>query len=460
MSADVTKLKAEFTELEANMTKAKTRIAELESEKAAGFGGGQDTKGSDEARLLRSFRCSNVKQLMEVNTAHPTFAGVSISDRLAVIELKKEIDVARYYAQIFCGAPRDVGEMEKQGQIAQVKGLLDTRYAKESDLQGRLKAFGTGVVGAGAEWIETMISSSYVEEYLLEKRVANAFQEIPMASNPFKLPVAKNGTTARIVAEGVAASESNFGTDAITFDAENKLVELYNLPEELNEDSAVAILSMARAGVLDSQIKALETAILNGDTTGTHMDSDVVSAADARKCWKGLRKLALQNTANGSIVDFGSATTATKLDEMIAAAGKFSLNPREVMFMVSPQISHQMSALPEVTSVDKFGPLATILSGLLAAYRGRGIMASEFLREDLNAAGVYDGVTMTKGGLLLVNKTRFFLGRRRPIRVRVAADSRAEYDRYQLVSYQRADFEGHVQSATEKGVIYGVNVTL
>jgi hypothetical protein len=44
--------------------------------------------------------------------------------------------------------------------------------------------------------------------------------------------------------------------------------------------------------------------------------------------------------------------------------------------------------------------------------------------------------------------------------VRVAADSRAEYDRYQLVSYQRADFKGHVQSATEKGVIYGVNVTL
>lgn len=453
MSLTAEEMLKKYEELEAFSKLAKEKIAELEREKAAGsFNRGE----SDERRLLRQFGCSSVDQLLSVNTAK--FNHVSITDKLAVLELKKDVDIARWSTQIFEGAPYDRGEMDHSKDVARVKGLLEGRVAKECDLQGRIKAFGTGAVGA--DWIETAISSTYIEEYLLEKRVASMFQEIPMPTNPFKLPVAKGGTTARIVAEGVAATDSNFLTDSITLDAENKLVELYNLPEELDEDSAVSFLTLGRNYVIDAQIKALETALINGDTTGTHMDSDVTAASDARKSWKGLRKLALANSANGVVIDFGGALSATKLDEMLAAGGKFTINPREAMFIVSPQLSHQMSALPEVTSVDKFGSMATILSGFLSAYRGRGIYISEFLREDLNATGVYDDVTTTKGGLLLVNKTRFMLGRRRPIRVRIAADSRAEYDRYQLVSYQRADFKGITQSATEKSVIYGMNVTL
>ena len=450
-------VKEQFEQYEKNLAAAKEKIAEMEREKTAGAA---SVRGeSEERRLLRQFRCAHVKDLLNVNTADQKFVGVPTNDKLAVIELKKELDCARYYAQIFEGAACDRGEMEKANEVARVKSL-DSKLAKHTDLGARIKAFGTTVSGAGAEWIETAISSSYIEEYLLEKQVANMFQEIQMPTNPFKLPIATGSTTARLVAEGIAATESNFGTSALTFDAAHKMVELYNLPEELNEDSAVAFLSLGRQQVLDAQIKALETAMLNGDTTGTHMDSNVTVSSDARKAWMGLRKLALANSANGSVVSFGAAVSSSKLDEVLASAGKFGINPREAMFVVSPQIYHQMVNLPEVTSVDKFGPMATILNGVLAAYRGRGIIVSEFLGENLNASGVYDGTTMTKGGLLLVNKTRFYLGRRRPIRVRVAADSRAEYDRYQLVSYQRADFKGHVQSATETSVIYGVNVTL
>jgi len=449
-------IKEQLEQYEKNLNAAKEKIAELEREK--GLGVAAQRGESEERRLLRAFGCASVKDLLSVNTAHPRFAGVATNDKFAVIELKKEMDIARQYTQIFENAALDRGEMEKAGEVARVK-LMDSRLAKESDLQGRIKAFGTGVSGAGAEWIETAISSSYIEEYLLEKQVANLFQEINMTTNPFKLPVAKNGTTAKIVGEGLAANESNFGTDAITFDAAHKFVELYNLPEELNEDSAVAFLSLGRQQVLDAQIKARETAIINGDVSVAHMDSDVVAASDARKAWAGLRKLALAN-ASGAIVDFGSAVSETKLDEMIALGGKFMVNPREAMFLVSPQIYHQMTALTNVLTVDKFGPMATILQGVLAAYKGRGIVMSEFLREDLNAAGVHDGLVSTKGGLLLVNKTRFYMGMRRPIKIRVAADSRAEYDRWQLVSYQRADFKGHVQGAAEKSAIYGLNVTL
>lgn len=447
----------QYEEMEKNFAVAKAKVADLEKQIA---GGQQSFVGSDERRLMRAFACPDLKSLLTVNTASKRFAGVSITDKLAVCELKKDIDVARWYAQVVDGASLDRGEMDKSNEVSVVKNIFNTRYAKESDLLARVKAFGTGVTNGGAEYIETAISASYIDEYLLEKKVANTFQEIPMPTNPFKLPIVQEGTVARIVAEGTNATDASFTTDAMTFDAANKLVELYNLPEELNEDSAVAFLSLGREKVLQSQLSALETAIINGDTTGTHMDSNVTAASDARKAWKGLRKLALANSANGSVVDFGGAVSDTKVDEMLAASGKFGINPREALFIVSSQIYHQMAALDKVTTVDNFGPMATILTGLLAAYRGRGIITSEYVWENLNASGVYDGITMTKGTMLLVNKTRFFLGRRRPIRIRVAMDARAEYDRWQLVSYQRADFQGMTQSATEKSVIVGINITL
>jgi HK97 family phage major capsid protein len=451
MAKTMEELTADYEALEQKMKSAKERVAELEREKIAGDFSGN----SDEKRLLRTFRSGNVKSLLEKNVMAPEFAGASVTDKLAVLELKKEIDIARWYAQMFNNAPKDRGEMEKSADIARVK-LFDTKHARETDLQGRLKAFGTGSAGEGAEWIETLISSNYVDEYMLEKRVANAFADINMPSNPFKLPVKSGSKTARIVNEGAAATDKTFTTSAITFDAEHKLVELYNLPEELNEDSAVAFLSLGRQGVLESQIAAIETAILNGDVTPVHMDG-ALDADDARRMCMGLRKAALAN-AGGAIVDFSAAAiSATKLDEMLALGGKFMLNPREALFIVSAQGSHQMTALPEVTSVEKFGPMATILSGYLNAFRGRPIVASEYMPENLTAGGVAGGAL---GGLLLVNKTRWYLAHRRPIKVRVAADSRAEYDRWQLVSYQRADFKGHTQSASEKSVIYGVNVNI
>jgi HK97 family phage major capsid protein len=450
-------LLAKFEEQEKALNSAKEKLADLEREKIASMKNSGET---DERALLRKFGCSNVSQLLNTNTAAPKFAHIPLTDKLNVIELKKDLDISRWYAQMFDGQGFDRGELEQPNQIARVK-LLDSRLAKSSDLAGRIKAFGTGVSGAGAEWIETQLSSNYVEEYLLEKKVPNLFQEIQMPSNPFKLNVAKDGTVAKIVAEGASASEQNFGTDSITFDAANKLVELYNLPEELNEDSAVSFLTLGRQMVLDSQIKALETALINGDTTATHMDTNaLVGATDARRTFKGLRKLALANSANGVTIDFGGGVSEAKLDDMIQAMGKFAINPRECVIIVSPNIYHQMTALTNVLTVDKFGSMATILNGLLAAYKGKGIVASEYLYENMNASGVYDNTTTTKGGILMVNKTRFMLGRRRPIRIRVASDARAEYDRYQLVSYQRVDFQGHAQSSTEKSVAYGYNVTM
>lgn len=457
LTKDFAELETKANELKIENQKIKETLKELEAEKIKAFN--SNVSGSDEKKLLRAFGVPTFKELVNVNTALPAYAHVPTETKLEVLALKKEIDTARYISQMFYGGQRDSGT-EDDAKIGVCKTLFSSKYAKNRDLEARIKAFGTGVSGSGAEWIYTTVSSAYLDEYLLDKQVMGLFQEINMTSNPFVLTKKTSGSMAKIVAEGAAATAQTFGTGKITFTASNKLVDYMELPEELNEDSAVDMLSVGRADLLEGMLNAFETALINGDTTATHMDSDVTDAADARKSWKGLRKLSLANSANGSVVTFSTAVSDIKLDEMIAASDKFGVSPREAVWIVSPRIYNQMKSLSTVTTVDKFGALATYLTGVLAARSGIGIVLSEFCRNDLSATGVYDGVTTNNSAILLVNKTRFFLGKRRPIRIRVAMDSNAAYDRWQMAAYARYDFQGHVQSATEKSVIIGVDVSV
>lgn len=433
---------------------------QIESLKHLQVGGRSD---SLEAQALRWFDCSHPKELLEKNTEAPEKRDVPAEVKAFVREFKKSVDVSRWIGQIFYGDAKDhfaPGDGQKD-RLGHVKSVFSHHYGKDV-LLGKLKAFGTGVSGGGAEWVPTAISSSYIAEYLLEKRVTSLFKDVPMPTNPYKMPTIEAGTKARIIGEGNTMTAKNFTTGDITLDA-TKFGEYMELPEELSEDSAPDVLAAGKLGVMDAHLKAFEWAIINGDDDGTHIDSDTQAGdADlAEKAWKGLRRQAIANTANGVIVPLGNAPLSdTLLTNVMLAGKKFVTDPREAVWIVSPKGYIQMMKTDAVLTVSEFGPMATILQGFLAAYGGIGIVTSEAMREDLNASGVYDGATVNRSGILLVNKTRWYLGRRRPIMVRVVQDSNIANDRWLLASYSRYDFKGHTQSATETSVVYGVNMAL
>lgn len=423
------------------------------------FGGSNMNGTSSEKKLLDSFGAKSVKDLLEVNIASKRFGHVSDDMKAAALQLKTDFDCARLAAQIFHNAPA----RDTEDNVAPVQGILETSFAKSCDLKGRLKAFGSTVAGQGDEWVPTAIASSYIEEFHLEHKLAALFKTIPMASNPFQLPVQTDSKKARLVGEGVAATDVQFGTEKLNFDAK-KFMEYYILPEELNEDSAPAILELARREVVAAQIRAIESAIINGDLTATHMDSDTTGSM-AEKGFKGLRKSAL---AASSTVGFaGGAVTKDGLNAMRKAMGKYGVNPRSLAWIFGPSVYSQAQKLDIVESLQNFGPNATVLTGALGIYNGISVLVSEHCREDLNASGVYDGTTTTMSAPLLVNLERFHLGMRRPIRVKAAMDARPEYDRWQLVSYSRQAFVGHKQAgevyasgttSTERSVVVGINL--
>jgi HK97 family phage major capsid protein len=302
------------------------------------------------------------------------------------------------------------------------------------------------------------VSSQFLEEFELDRQVVDQFKGITMPSSPFDVPVQTDPTVARLQSESCAAggiASANFGTDKITMLAK-KLVESMCLPEELNEDAAPQILALVRSEVSMAQSRAWETAILNGDDSVAHMDADVTAAEDARKAWKGLRKLA---TANSASVNFGAAAvTTTNLRAMRTLMGKFGVGERNLVWIVSAKIYNQFLALPEVTTVEKFGPMATILRGSLAALDGIPIVISEFARDDLAATGVNTAPADALSCVTLVNRSRFFWGTRRPIKVRALMDPTPPADRWLLASWWRGDFKGFAQSASERSVVLGRNV--
>lgn len=457
LDSKATEIEAKEKALEAKLVETENLKKELEVEKTnLILNKTQGVKNmSLEQKTLAAFGAGHVKNLLNVNTADERFNRVPDECKQVVSNLKKQIDTARWIAQMFYGGAKD--SMQSEDGVANIKNIFDTKYAKETDLANRLKAFGSTVAGGGDEWVPTAISSTYIDEYLLALEVAGKFREISMPTNPYELPIAKDNPKARKIAEGSAITGAQFSTDKLTFSA-IKSAEYFEIPEELNEDSAPAFLDYAKTSVVEAQYKAMEAAIING-ATGVHIDSDTAAlGADvAEKFWNGLRKLAIVNSAT---TNFGSGVTATKLDEMRKTMGKFGVNVKELAWLVSPNAWNQMLGLTEVSTVDKFGSMATVLSGALAAFRGIPIIISEHMRDDLNASGVYDGITTDNTGVLLFNHRRFYIGRRRPIKVKIGMDANIAYDRWLMASYQRLDFKGMVQSATEKSVVYGINVTV
>jgi len=96
------------------------------------------------------------------------------------------------------------------------------------------------------------------------------------------------------------------------------------------------------------------------------MDSDTTSAEDVRKAWKGYRKLAV----TAAKLDAGNVgVDASKLRSLRKLMGIYAIDQNELAWVVGFAVYSQMLALPDVITVDKYGPNATVLTGGVSQIR-------------------------------------------------------------------------------------------
>lgn len=324
-----------------------------------------------------------------------------------------------------------------------------------------LRALDTDTSAEGTEWVPTGIGSNLHEKVRAMGKVAPLFMRITLPTNPWKWPLEGADATAYRFGEPTSdtatkVAVSTPGTGAATFDAEIFGARVL-FSKSLEADSALAILPFVQRKLVQAFANAEERAILDGDTDGTHQDSDTntAGATDAAWAWDGLRKRGLANAgSNGN-----GALSVALLHGIRAAMGKYGMNPADLAFIVGVSSYYDLIADSSVLTVDKMGPSATILNGQLGSVYGVPIIGSEYVRENLNASGVYDAITTTKTYALIVNRNEWVMGGRTPLSLE--SDDSIYRETYQrvVVGFMRQDFQNvnaDGSSADDTAITYNI----
>lgn len=313
------------------------------------------------------------------------------------------------------------------------------------------KAMDTATTAEGLEWIPTEFSADLNDRVRLAMKVSGLFKHIPMPTNPFKLPVVSSDGTAYLVSESTADGTDNKitastpGTRNLSLTAK-KLGARVLYSEEMNEDSIVATSGFVLDNLAIAIATGMEQGILNGSTAAAHFDSDVTGATDARKAFDGLRK----NVLAGARTDLSTFSTAN-LRAMRASMQKYGVDPSKLVWITGPAgYTKGFLGLSEVITLEKYGNLATVLTGELGRFDGIPIIVSEYIREDLSTTGSYDGTSINKTIALLAYVPNWVIGDRRKVTVKTWED--VERDQTVVVATTRNAF-GSIHDATANRVV-------
>lgn len=440
---DVKELKAKLKAAKADIEayKAGRHSAAITAVEAKSF-------GQLEQKACSKWRVKSLNDLIRVNTGSKEFRHIAPEGKALVRDIKESVDVALMCATYF------------------KKPVQDTK-AYHDLVVPAIKAFGIDSGDAGFEWIPTLVAESYIDEYNLERRISALFAEVKMPSNPFNMPVLSNGAVATILGEATEKStKDTFSTSAVQLDAV-KLSNQYALPEELQEDSAVDVMKVIRQELIEGQEKALEIAILEGDTAMTHQHTNsqfgagAPAADSSERAFDGLRKRAL--AAAAAKVNAAATLNESHLRSARKAMGKFGVNVGDLAWICGPKGQNEFMDLDDIRTLEQYGPQAPVLTGEVAKYEGIPVVVSEWLREDTDATGVNGASGNTKLTVLLVNRKRFMVGLRRAVKIAVT-QYRTAFDLWDMVSFSRYAFNGVLKAdgsnyATESSLAIIYNIT-
>ena len=362
------------------------------------------------------------------------------------------------------GRPMDFGI--DAAPLKKATELGDRMFARAGVIG--VKALTSTGVGTGDEWVPTDLSSVLLRRVYLESVLAQLMmaREIQMPTNPYEMPLSTTRPTFKLNnTENDAASFNNGNVDIRSTPGTGKpvltakrLMAKVEYSYEAEEDSIIPLLSTIQMLIGEAGAYALETAILNGDTAGTHQDTDTAAISNAaEKSFDGFRKLALANSATKLDMSTGGITRSN-LVALKKKGKKYMRKPSELAWIISANNENDVLNLDEVALWKNSGQVTTMQSGEIRSFLGIPLVVSEAARDDLNAAGVNDGVTTTKGGIILANLSRFMLGSRRGFTVEVDRDI-TNQTKFIVASFRKAFTPVEAPSATVPSVVYGYNFT-
>lgn len=287
-------------------------------------------------------------------------------------------------------------------------------------IEARVRKSISDTAGSGAEWIPDVPISTLFEDFYTPNGVAALFPVIniagpvliPSITDTFR-PYLKGKVTSNDPSQYVASDSTSANTTIETVGFAVRSV----IDDAATEDSIFPLLPEIQRRMGRAVADAYEDCMINGDTTATHEDAiaswnirsrwgstGLGGAADHRRGFKGMRRLAVDASAT---VDLSAAqTVAGVMGSCVSLLGERAAS--DIALLTSPEVLYKKLLVDtNVLTVDKAGPLATWITGQLAAIGGHPLFVSRWMGADLNASGLFDNVTTTYSGLLAVDRTAF-----------------------------------------------------
>ena len=287
------------------------------------------------------------------------------------------------------------------------------------------KALDTATAAEGAEWAPTQYTSQVNQAVIDKTVIAQLLPQVTMPKDSYKNPFGLTGGTAYYGGEATnddpaEATPSTPATGDTTFTAK-RIYALFNYSEELEDNSLVALIPQLNARIAEVVAEGIEDAIVSGDTTATHMDSNVTSAADVKRCWNGLRHFAAVTltTAFKSLATFDGATigsiyTAMAQKYVLDTQDLVAIWPAKSRIPLTFLVHNSTNNIPLFMRSTALGDNA-VQRGVFGDMFGHPQVLSSRIPVNLNAAGVYDGTTTTKTCVIMVSRKAWEFGDRKQL---------------------------------------------
>jgi len=326
------------------------------------------------------------------------------------------------------------------------------------------KALDTSTAGSGNEFVPQGFSARLIDDVRQALKVAALFMNvrIPARMDTMKSPVQGTLQLPYLIGEAASDSASKIGartapTADTTFSVINhglRMLWSYNF----EEDVALAIMPFIRSELVQALAAGEEKAIINGDTATTHQDTgDTVAASDILRSYEGLRKLCGGSSGNAA-VDL-STVSLDNTRAIRKKMGRYGYNPAELAYITGFSGYIQLLTIDELITMDKIGSRANVLNGQMGMLDGSPVVVSEYVREDLNTSGIYDGTTETDTQLLVPN-VRAFRRVDKPSGVRIEVGRDIETQQNVAVASRRLGFKETVTHGSgEETIGNGYSIT-
>ena len=230
----------------------------------------------------------------------------------------------------------------------------------------------------------------------------------------------------------VAPLVPTFSMPSNPFDIPRQLGDVNFYPgTEEEEDAVIALLPEIRAGLVRNVAEVLDDIVLNADaTTSNNINADgaTISTSDSGKAhwllgYDGIVHLPLVDNT-GQSNDHNAAVSDDMFNEIRAKLGKYGARPSQLVWVMDVNTFIRAQSISQFRTMDKLGPNATLLTGMLGAVEGIPVIVSEQMKlADTDGKVTDSGNATDTGRLLIFNRTQWAQGFRRELTLDVDRDT-------------------------------------